>query len=94
MAMEHAEDHVYGLQWHPEVCEPCRVHLTVLLCEDCLSSSFLEVINSKVGRKIVDRIFSLVGMLLTSSLHSIGRVVYAVRRHRCRQATHGPARHF
>ena len=64
--MEHAEDHVYGLQWHPEVCEPCRVHLTVLLCEDCLSSSFLEVINSKVGRKIVDRIFSLVGMLLTS----------------------------
>ena len=66
MAMEHAEDHVYGLQWHPEVCEPCRVHLTVLLCEDCLSSSFLEVINSKVGRKIVDRIFSLVGMLLTS----------------------------
>ena len=33
MAMEHAEDHVYGLQWHPEVCEPCRVHLTVLLCE-------------------------------------------------------------
>mmetsp|Transcript_74060 Transcript_74060/g.173787 ORF Transcript_74060/g.173787 Transcript_74060/m.173787 type:complete len:345 (+) Transcript_74060:38-1072(+) len=42
MAMEHAEDHVYGLQWHP------------------------EVINSKVGRKIVDRIFSLVGKRRTA----------------------------
>ncbi|CAE7338076.1 guaA [Symbiodinium pilosum] len=37
MAMEHVEDHVYGLQWHP------------------------EVINSKIGRRIMDRIFSLVG---------------------------------
>ncbi|CAE7945949.1 guaA [Symbiodinium sp. KB8] len=42
MAMEHVEDHVYGLQWHP------------------------EVINSKVGRKIVDRIFSLVGKRRTA----------------------------
>ena len=94
--MEHVEDHVYGLQWHPEVCEPCRVHPTVLRCDDGL-----EVINSKVGRKIVDRIFSLVGMLLTqhciagySQTYESRRSRVSVRRHRCRQAAHGPARHF
>jgi len=37
MAMEHVDDHVYGIQWHP------------------------EVINSQVGRKLIDKIFSLVG---------------------------------
>ena len=52
MAMEHVHDHVYGIQWHPEVGTILKSRLQCLCW---------EVINSKVGRKIIDRIFSLVG---------------------------------